>query len=155
MEKQDIIEHIREFLLSHFQMVVSTYSNYPWTATLYYSVDQDLNIYFLSSPETIHCKQIEKNPKVAVAVVDSPQKPTSLKKGVQIYGKAKRISGINKIKYALDLWKKTLDVTSPLYTYEGMMKKAIKGRMYRITPIKIKFFNEALWKEGTEPTIKL
>lgn len=155
MERSEIIRHIFEFLQSHFQMVVSTYSSYPWTATLYYSVDQDMNIYFLSSPETIHCRQIEKNPKVSVAVVDSPQRPASLKKGIQIYGKAKRISGANKIRYALELWKKTLDVTSPLYTYEGMMKKAIKGRMYKITPKRIKFFNEALWKEGDEPLVEL
>lgn len=155
MEKSEVIGHIKEFLHSHFQMVVSTYANYPWTATVYYSVDQDLNIYFLSNPETLHCKQIEKNPKVAVAVVDSPQKPTSLKKGIQIYGKAKKISGANKIRHALELWRKTLDVTNPLYTYEGMMKKAIKGRMYKITPIRIKFFNEALWREGDEPLISL
>lgn len=155
MERQEVLNHIKEYLKSHFQMVVSTYANYPWTATLYYSVDEEMNIYFLSNPETLHCKQIEKNPKVSVAIVDAPQKPSSLKKGLQIYGKAKRISGINKIKFALDLWRKALDVTSPLYTYEGMMKKAIKGRMYKITPVRIKFFNEALWHEGSEPTIKI
>lgn len=155
MERKEILGHIKEFLASHFQMVVSTYSSYPWISTLYYSVDRDMNIYFLSNPETIHCRQIEKNPKVAVAIVDSPQKPASLKKGIQIYGKAKRISGANKIRHALDLWKKTLDVTSPLYTYEGMMKKAIKGRMYKITPKRIRFFNEALWKDGEEPLIEL
>lgn len=155
MERQEILGHMKEFLNSHFQMTIGTYASFPWTATVYYSVDQDMNIYFLSNPETLHCKQLEKNPKVSVAVVDSPQKSSSLKKGIQIYGKAKRISGANKIRYALDLWKKTLDVTSPLYTYEGMMKKAIKGRMYKVTPIKIKFFNEALWVEGTEPVIKL
>lgn len=155
MDRQEVIRHIKEFLRSHFQMVVGTYASYPWTATVYYSVDNDMNIYFLSNPETLHCKQIEKNPKVSVAVVDSPQKPASLKKGLQIYGKAKKISGANKIRHALELWKKTLDVTSPLYSYENMMKKAIKGRMYKITPIRVKFFNEALWNEGQEPLIKL
>ena len=136
-------------------MVLSTYGTHPWTATLYYSIDRDLNIYFLSNPATLHCKQIEKNPKVAVAVVDSPQRPASKKRGIQIYGLAKRISGVNKIKYALDLWRKTLDISNPLYTYEGMVKKAIKGRMYKVTPKKIKFFNEALWEEGSEPIINL
>ena len=155
MERKEILDHIKAFLFSHFQMAISTYANYPWTATVYYSVDDDLNIYFLSDPKTLHCRQIEKNAKVSVNIADAPQKPTALKKGLQIYGKAKKISGVNKIKHALSLWKKTLDVTSPLYTYEGMINKSIKGRMYKITPVRIKYFNEALWTEGNEPVVKI
>ncbi|OGK24910.1 hypothetical protein A2954_00785 [Candidatus Roizmanbacteria bacterium RIFCSPLOWO2_01_FULL_37_12] len=136
-------------------MVVATYGSHPWIATVYYTLDQDLNIYFLSDPNTIHCRQIAKNPKVAITIADSPQRPTSKKKGLQIFGLAKQISGMHKIIHALNLWRKTLGVTSEAYTYTGMMKKAIKGRMYKVVPKKIKFFNEELWDEGKEPTIKL
>ena len=63
-------------------MVVATYGSHPWIATVYYTLDQDLNIYFLSDPNTIHCRQIAKNPKVAITIADSPQRPTSKKKMV-------------------------------------------------------------------------
>ncbi|GIK84140.1 MAG: hypothetical protein BroJett025_07620 [Patescibacteria group bacterium] len=147
---------IKKYLTDKYQMVLATSgAEYPWIATLYFSFDDELNLYFLSSPNTLHCKQIDENQKVAVAIADSPQNPTSNKKGLQIFGVAQQISGKHKITHALNLWKKTLGVTSTEYSYEGMTKKLISGRMYKIIPKKIKFFNEELWEEGKEVTIEL
>ncbi len=36
-----------------------------------------------------------------------------------------------------------------------MMSKLIDGRMYKVIPKKIKFFNQELWEEGKEPLIEL
>lgn len=108
----------------------------------------------MSSPETLHCKHISENPKVALTIADSPQNPGSKKKGVQIYGLAEKISGKQKITHAISLWRKTLNVSSEAYTYEGMMKKLIDGRMYKINPKKLKFFNQEIWEEGDEPVIE-
>lgn len=52
MNDQDIVKLVKEFMEPRFQMVLATYGEHPWIATLYYSFDNDLNIYFLSSPET-------------------------------------------------------------------------------------------------------
>ena len=136
-------------------MVIATYGEHPWIATEYYSFDDDFNFYFLSDPKTLHCKQIAKNSNVALSICDAPQHPSAKKKGIQIFGIATKISGVHKIKHALGLWRKTLGVTSDAYTYEGMMKKAIKGRMYKVESKKIKFFNEELWEEGKERLISL
>jgi len=136
-------------------MVLATGGEHLWVATLYYSLDDKLNFYFLSDPATIHCQQIATNPKVALSISDSPQNPTSLKRGIQISGTATQIEDKHKVIHALNLWKKTLGVTSNLYSYEGMLNKAIKGRMYKVVPSRIKFFNEELWEEGAEPVITL
>lgn len=155
MSEDEVKKLIKEFVASRYQMVLATNDEYPWIATLYYSFDNDLNIYFLSNPNTLHCKHIVQNPKVAVTIADSPQAPTIKKKGVQMYGLAEQIAGKQKIIHALSLWTKTLHVTSKAYTYEGMMQKLINGRMYKITPKKLKFFNEEIWEEGQEPVIEL
>lgn len=155
LTKQQDLEHIKKYLENHFQLVLATNGKFPWICTLYYSIDNDLNIYFLTGPATIHGKQIARNAKVAVAVSDSPQTPNSKKKGLQIYGLCKQISGVRKVTHAITLWKQTLGVTSKDYSYEGMVKKAISGRMYKITPKKIKFFNEELAEEGKERLIEL
>lgn len=47
-----------------------------------------------------------------------------------------------------------MGVTSDAYTYTGMMKKAIKGKMYKVTIKKVKFFNQELWQDGNEPLIE-
>src|SRR3989344_7711127 len=155
MKNREALKYIKDFLNNNFQMVIATNGKHAWIATVYYSTDKDLNIYFLSDPNTIHCRHIAKNPKIALSIADSPQKPASKKKGLQIYGLAEKISGMHKIVYALNLWRRTLGVTSNLYTYEGMLKKAVKGRMYKVIPKKIKFFNEELWDEGKEPILEV
>ena len=148
---------VLDYLKNHKLMIIATYGAFPWIASVYYSYDDHLNLYFLSSPETLHVKHIVVNKKVAVAIVDSHQKVTDMKRGLQISGVANQISGANKIKHALRLWKDALNITNPKYTYEGMMKKLIKGRMYMIKPLKIKLFDQELFKveDGHEPMMSL
>lgn len=153
--RQEVISKIKEYLQAHYQLVIATYGEHPWICTVYYSVDNDMNIYFLTSPDTLHAQQIKSNLHVAVAIADSPQAPNSNKKGLQIYGLCEQISGEKKITHAINLWTKNLGVNNPDYSYAGMMKKAISGRMYKVTPKKIKYYNEEIWEEGDEKIIEL
>lgn len=151
-------KHILDYLEQHNLMQIATYgSDHPWIASVYYSFDTDLNLYFLSSPKTIHCRQITQNPQVAVAITNSNQSLTGKKKGLQLFGTAQQISDVAKIKHALDLWKRKLKVSDPELSYENMAKKAIQSKMYKITPQKIKFFNQELFDvpDGEEPILEL
>lgn len=153
--KKDL-EYIKDFLKDdNKQMVIATYGEHPWIATVYFSFDQDLNLYFLSDPDTIHCQHIMNNPNVAVAIAKSPQNPSSKKKGLQIFGIAEQLVEVSQIKHALDMWRSTLGVTSDKYTYEGMIKNETSGRMFKVVPKKIKFFNEEIWDDGKEFVIEL
>lgn len=139
-------------------MQVATFGNdHPWIASVYYSFDKDLSLYFLSTPTTIHCTQINQNPKVSVAITNSNQSMAGFKKGLQIYGIAEQISSSAKIKHALKLWKDSLKVEDDELTHDNMMKKIVSGRMYKISPKKIKFFNQELFKvkDGEEPILVL
>lgn len=155
MSKDEILKHIHNFLQDKYQMVIATSDDHPWIATVYFAFDENLNLYFLSNPGTLHCKQIIKNPHVAIAISDSPQEPSKAKKGIQVYGLAERISDESETRHAIKLWTEALDVTSEDYSYEGMNENKIDGRMYIVQPKKIKFFNQELWEEGEEPTVEL
>lgn len=155
MEQHVLLSHIKQFLNDHFQMVIATVGEHPWIATVYYTTDSEMNLYFLSDPTTIHCHQIAENPAVAVSIADAPQAPAGDKVGLSIYGEAEQVSGKNRIIHALNLWKNSLGVTSEKYSYEGMLQKAITGRMYKITPKKMKFFNTNLYEEEEVPLIEL
>jgi len=113
------------------------------------------SFYFISDPKTLHGSHIATNPHVAISVSDSPQHLSSKKKGIQIYGIATQLTNKEEIVFGLDLWRKMLGVTSDAYTYEGMMKHKIQGRLFKITPKKMKYFNEELWEEGKEKMITL
>ena len=148
---------ILDFLAQHKLMTVATYGKHPWIAPVYYAFDKDLNLYFLSNPKTLHAAQIAKNKEVAVSIADSRQKLNDKKKGLQIYGIAKQISQVQKVRLALKLWKEVLNVIDPLFTYENMAKKILQGRMYKIVPKRIKFFNQELFPvdDGMEPVLEL
>lgn len=137
-------------------MVIATYGDHPWIATVYYSFDDDLHIYFLSSPNTLHAQQIAQNADVAVAIAGD-QLITSEKQGLQLYGIAEQITKAELVRHALRHWKDALFVKDPALSYENMMKKIVKGRMYKISPKKIKLFHEGLFdvEDGEEPVLEL
>lgn len=143
---------ILKFLKTGKLMAVATDGDFPWIATVYYTFDQNLNLYFLSDPATLHAQQIIKNPKVAVSIANSSQDINKPKRGLQLSGIAQQISGLDKIKHALDLWKTNLKVINPKLTY-----KVVTGRMFKITPKRIKLFDQELFKveDGKEPVLEL
>lgn len=145
-------KQVLDFLKEEKQMSLATFGSFPWIATVYYTFDNDLNIYFLSDPSTLHCKQIAKNNKVAVAIANSSQNINRPKRGLQISGTATQLSGTEKVTQALKMWKQYLHVRDPKLSY-----KAVKNSMYRITPKRIKLFDQELFKvdDGKEPVMEL
>lgn len=133
-------------------MCVATSGSFPWIATVFYTFDDNLHLYFLSDPSTLHCKQIAQNNKVAVAIANSSQNINKPKRGLQIYGIAEQLSSVEKVTQALKMWKQYLHVRDPKLTY-----KAVKNSMYRIAPKRIKLFDQELFKadDGEEPVMEL
>lgn len=152
---QDTRSHILEYLQSHIQFALATNGDHPWIATMYYGVDDDLNIYFLTNPDTIHAQAMSKNPLVSAVIADSPQKPDSKKIGIQLYGTASELEGEESIKAGFKIWCEVLKVTDPKYSYEGIKSGELHYRLYKLIPKKIKYYNEELWDEGDEKTIEL
>lgn len=136
-------EDLQKFLKENRIIQLATYDeNHPWICNLYSVVDKDLHFYFLSDPETLHVQQIEKNNKVAIAVTDTHQTPKDKKKGVQIWGTAKRVTSIKKA-----LWFVTQFTNDPSKYNVKEIVKSIGRVIYEITPTKIKFFNQELYEK--------
>lgn len=144
-------ELILSFLADHKLMAVATFGDFPWIASVFYTFDRNINLYFLSDPTTLHIKQITQNPKVSVAIADSRQSISKPKRGLQLSGIAEQISGIAKITHVLQLWKSNLGVVDPALTY-----RVVKGSMFKITPKRIKLFDQKLFKvdDGKEPILE-
>jgi hypothetical protein len=81
-------EIVRSIVETNTYLTLSTTSgNRPWCAPVQYVADEDLNLYFVSLPESRHMSDIESNPSVAVTIFDSQQPPFT-SRGVQIEGTA-------------------------------------------------------------------
>lgn len=145
-------ELVLAFLAEYNLMSIATNGDFPWIASVYYTFDQDLTLYFLSDPSTLHAQQILKNPLVAVAIAESHQEINKPKRGLQMSGIATQISGIHKVQHALRLWKTNLGVVDPKLT-----AKVVTGSLFKVTPKRIKLFDQQLFQvdDGQEPVLEL
>ncbi len=72
-------EFIRKWLKEHKYCVIATsYKDKPWAATVNYSVDDDLNIYISTNPDSLKFKNLLDNPMVCL-VIDGQTKDGTLR----------------------------------------------------------------------------
>ena len=140
-----------QYLQSQNLISIATKNDKLWVSVVYYVMDDKFNLFFLSEPTSEHCQNILKNTEVACSIFNSNQKVIDKKIGVQLHGKASKVNNIEKIKWMLTLWNKVNPGFEAIINLKNMQKKIIKGRIFKIEPKTIKFFNEVLYgSEGFE-----
>lgn len=142
----NIPNELTNYLKSQKLMSVATYDERPWIAVVFYVMDDDLNFYFISDPETKHAKYIGHNPQTAVAIYDSAQVVTDKKVGVQMHGRAEIVSGLSQIEWFFKMWQK-LNPGIEVLTYPNYINKVLSSMVYKFVPHEIQFFNEALYPD--------
>lgn len=97
---------IRTFLETHSVGVLATASltGVPYATTIYFAIDMDLNIYFMTKEGTAKNENLQQNPLVALAVFHAPSQTT-----VQIAGAAVRIDDAEQME---KLYSRVLEVTN-------------------------------------------
>lgn len=98
MDKK-LFQAVRNYLKTNRLMTLGTScKDRPWSATVFFAFDEDLNILFFSREDTRHCQNIKKNKFVSVAINQDWGKPGFVK-GLQITGIASKISAKQKKKH--------------------------------------------------------
>ena len=93
----DVRSLITDYLKGTQQMQLSTcLDNQPWTCTVYYAYDENLDLYWLSRPERRHSREIEANPNVSGTIVKQHTYGEKVR-GIQFVGKAKKLTGIEAV----------------------------------------------------------
>jgi len=82
-DKRELIDYLQDHRL---MQIATVKGEKPWICNVFYTVDNKLNLFFISKPTRRHCLEISKNKNVACAITDSHQKVTDKKKGLQIEG---------------------------------------------------------------------
>lgn len=143
--KQTNKEKLFDYLKSQHLMCLATCGENVSACTVYYAVDDNFNLYFVSPHDTEHSKNIEADARVACSIADSRQNNADNKIGVQIKGRAEMLRGIEFIKAALKMWNKANPGVEDVINFSNIKNKVIKTRAYKITPSTIKFFNDELY----------
>lgn len=147
-EKEQIMMSIKHILEQNMLLTLSTFDkklNQPCSSTAYYVFDKEFNLYFWSSPDTIHSKNIKQNPKVAVNIFDSKQKWGTFLKGVQMFGKCRPVNNKELLlggSLYLKRFPKVMQFVKKIFDFNS---KELETKMYKIEINKIKVFDEELF----------
>lgn len=88
-DRQGLVKEIVEE--NNYLCLSTTDGQEPWVAPVQYLHDSDYNFYFFSLESARHVSHIRKNEVVSFAIFDSQQPPLT-GKGIQVKGKAHRLS---------------------------------------------------------------
>lgn len=114
--------------------------------TAYFCVSRDLELFFLSDPESRHCTNLERDPSMAMTVFRSTQAWGTSNRGLQLFGTCEKAEGAHGAE-AMRLYGRRF----PLYraTLRGTtraQKREASGlrsyRFYRFVPRELKVLDE-------------
>jgi len=145
--KQDK-ERVQKYLEQFSTLTLaSCVENKPWAATVFFSSDADLNLYFVSDYRTHHGRDMAENPQVAVTVNPDCDNWHDVH-GVQLTGTASVADGMQRAK-ALLLYLKKFPQIDALYAkpkgeHEETIAKRLKAaNFYCIKPDWLRFIDNA------------
>lgn len=141
---------IRKYLSQCHMMSLATVSgDKPWVVTVYYVVDDDLNLYWASPEETNHSQHISDNENVAIAipVVHKKSEPVV---GIQIEGVA------NQVKGSENIWPIAEKYASSYGFSEKWVEKfssyQTKHKLYKFRPTKFVLFDDTEFPDNPRQT---
>lgn len=147
----NILEHIKSFIQEHSIMVLATAKdNTPYACTVFY-VTQDANVLYLKSyAVSLHTQIILENPSVACAIYDKESSSFGDKIGVQLLGKAHKVTDLEEVTKAAELYISTFNSPKEkFYPLENLIKEDAKSSIYRIDVEKVKMLDS---RNHIEPT---
>ncbi|MBI4093979.1 pyridoxamine 5'-phosphate oxidase family protein [Candidatus Kaiserbacteria bacterium] len=138
---EEILESNRLLSMASVRTVGATSTS--WINTAYYSFSADLEFFILTPPDTQHCKNLEQNDSVALAIFDSRQDdPTAMKRGLQVFGRCLPCTGPFLAK-GHELYAQRYPwLKATLQQPEDFDKNIIQSKLYVIIADEVKLFDE-------------
>ena len=136
-------KNLRELIQDYLQeaklmQLATAVDNQPWTSSVWFAADNDLNIYWFSSTTRRHSHEILKNKKVAAAIV-MPQTPKDTPRGLQLEGTAELLTDKKSIIKAILLFARKIFTKEQIELF--MKNKKHPHRFYRIKPTQFVLFD--------------
>lgn len=147
MNQENLRETVLQYLAGCNALTLATRgSQGPWAASVFY-FNQQLDLYFLSSPNSRHGQNLTDDPQVA-ATINLDYGSWLDIKGIQLEGRAEHLGGIaGNLKLARAYVKKFPEVKdfllSPHKLGQAIASKVTRVHFYRIVPQRLYYLNNA------------
>lgn len=140
-------EELLNFLKSQRLMTIASAEGGIWIASVYYGVDDDFKLYFISPLDTKHSKQILADPNIAFSIAWFNPDNHADRKAVQGLGVCRAAKNILEIGKGVMLHNQNFPVFAKRITLEWIRTNAWKSRVWVVEPKYMKFWNDELYKE--------
>lgn len=132
-------ELIIKYLDEAKQMQLATcVGDQPWCSTVYFAHDDKHNLYWISTPERRHSKEIAVNPHVAAAIV-LQHTPGDKVRGLQLQGLAREVSDHSEITELISVYSSRFNRTD---LAESIISGQNPHRLYQLKPELFVLFDE-------------
>ena len=131
---------IEEYMNKAVLMQVATvHENKPWVCSVYFAYDEQLSLYWISSVDRRHSRELSENPFVSGAIV-LPHTPGDDVQGIQFEGTAKRINDSSEATIGMKYYATRFSM--PDERVHTVLNGSDGHVCYRITPATYVLFDE-------------
>lgn len=148
----DLKNLIEAYLKEARMMILATVGgDQPWSCTLYFTADEKSNLYWISTSDTRHSKEISINKKVSASIPVKFEDLTVV--GVQVEGDATLVSDPHEIERAIRIY------TDKFNRGEDWYKDFIAGKneheLYRLKPRLFVLFDRENFPDDSRQELKV
>jgi uncharacterized protein YhbP (UPF0306 family) len=141
--RQSVEQILSENVLCAMATVTST--GRPHINTAYFACSRSLELFFLSDPGSVHCRNLAQRPEMAVAVFSTRQTWGRPDRGAQLFGTCRQA-----VRSHLEDAQRSYARRFP--DYDGLSKEAARAfaryRLYRFVPRTLKLLDERTLGDG-------
>lgn len=140
--KENIREKILDYLHRHNTLTLATAKdNKAYAAALFY-VNDEFTLYFLSKPDSRHCRNIAINPEVAITI-NADYSDWRKIQGIQMEGHALAVNKTGEKARFMANYIKKYPFISEFYSIPRLKKTLLEARIYKIVPKTIRFIDNS------------
>lgn len=133
---------VADYLSAHHVMTLATQSpDGPWAAAVFYAGDGG-SLIFLSSPNSRHCINLERDARCAATIQEDYSDWTQIK-GIQLEGRVSELRGEEE-RCARDIYAAKFPIAGPLANVPLPIVKALaRVRWFRLAPERFHFIDNS------------
>ena len=130
------------YLATHNVMTLSTVGpDGAWAAAVFYA-SRDFTLYFVSSPQSRHARDLAREPRVAAAIHEDYRDWRSIQ-GIQLSGRVERLEGAARDAALACYRQKFGFLDNPGAALAPVLAALGKAACYRLTPSELYFIDNA------------
>jgi len=140
-------QKLLEFMKSQRIMAIASKGDDVWITNVFYGVDDDFKIYFISDEDTKHGGQIKKDPNVAFSVAWFNENDHEDRKGIQGQGACRIAETDEEIAKGVKIHNTLYPKFAKEIDVEMIKSDLNKSHVYILEPTYIKYWDDELYGE--------